>query len=214
MTDELAPRLDRKISVPDGRQAIYNFNSDVGTVLNNSGTINQNSVVVSIMPSGDRRQKRQSMRFNLSHYNLFVVEDEDFSFYEGSFLLDRRQVLCRCIDDKVRAAHPLSDPAVLDKVKTYPCVFAGVNERYGRPGDTQLAAMGAITDVSVAKDGIRVSYMTIKDIPQKALLEAAPALGIRVAQLMNELDDTHWTIKKADIQQAMLDVGVDVFSVL
>ncbi|MHB1153720.1 MAG: hypothetical protein ACYC00_15565, partial [Eubacteriales bacterium] len=99
----------------------------------------------------------------------------------------------------------------IEFIKTLPTIFASENTRYGRSDDTQQAFFGMVTDVRVQDNGVKIYYQTLNAIPQKRLNELTNELAI-VNRPFNELDRTHWTIKRVDLVEELRDAGITVYA--
>lgn len=65
---------------------------------------------------------------------------------------------------------------------------------------------------SKQEEAIELHFQILNWIPQQTVLGLADSLGIRRASAWNELDDTHWAVKKVKLTEVLKGVGVRVFT--
>jgi len=144
-------------------------------------------------------------------YNLFVIGGETFE--NDHFLVPKDRALNENstsfeIRDKLNS---LSPEAIL-KIRSFPSIFASENHRYGKTDDMQTAIYGFVTDIKIQDNGIKIYYACLNYIPQQRLNELAFELGIKGTSALNELNRTHWAIKKINLVEALRDAGIPVLS--
>ena len=59
---------------------------------------------------------------------------------------------------------------------------------------------------------IKVFYQLLNPLPQKRLNEIIDKLAIRGTSNFNELDRTHWTIKRIDLVAELREAGITVYA--
>lgn len=146
------------------------------------------------------------------YYNLFVIGDEDFS--AGHFIVPKDRALAELafITADIKAEYAsLSAPAI-EKIKTFPSIFASENHSYGRTDDAHYAIFGLITDIRIQENGIKVYFRFLNYIPQQKLNEISQKLAIRAKSTLNELNHTHWTIKQIDLIEELTVAGISVMA--
>ncbi|MFV0330716.1 MAG: hypothetical protein ACK5KL_12995 [Dysgonomonas sp.] len=151
--------------------------------------------------------------FSNEYYNLFVIGGEIFTqFTQGHFIVPKERALTESVSpDIVNLVNSLSHEAIAT-IKTFPALFADENCMYGRADSSQYAAYGFVTDVVKQDNGIKMYYQTLNAIPQQKLNEMAFNLAIAGTSAFNELNRTHWTIKKINLVEELRYAGISVLS--
>lgn len=188
-------------------QKIYN----VGHAENVS-TGNITNVILPNQQSGSTTATFQNSLSN-EYYNLFVIGGEIFTpFSQGHFIVPKERALTENVSsDIVNLVNSLSDKAI-ETIKTFPALFADENRMYARADNSQYAAYGFVTNVVKQDNGIKVYYQALNAIPQQELNEIAFNLAIQGTSAFNELNRTHWTIKKINLVEELRDAGISVLA--
>lgn len=142
--------------------------------------------------------------FNKEHYHLFVIEDA----LSGRFVMPSERALTESIalPIKERYAHLSAD--AIDEIKSFPAIFATENHQYGKTGDEHIAKLGFVTDVTVQDNGIRICASYFWDVAQQKLNDCREKLAIDGASSFNELNRTHWTIKRINLMEVLREEGL------
>lgn len=143
------------------------------------------------------------------HYNLFVVNDKNFT--RGRFSIATSRVLDKFIEPTVEQLFMPLDNEKIEAVKKIPSLFACENERIGVAGANQLAYFGFVTDVRIKENLVQFYYQLISKIPQQTLMDYHAILKIDSGYPGIELNHTHWTIKHANLVEALRAAGVSAF---
>lgn len=93
----------------------------------------------------------------------------------------------------------------IEFIKTLPAIFCDENANYGQVSDSQIALLGVVTDVFVQDIGIKIYYKTQYQIPQNTLNKIIGDLSIIGNEKYNELNRTHWCIKRNNLLQSLDD---------
>ena len=150
------------------------------------------------------------MNLKLDYYNLFVIGDE--TFCDGHFIVPKDRALTESTSQDVKAQFAaLSEDAIL-QIKTFPSLFTSENHRYGKTDDTHQAYFGLVTDVRIQDNGIKIYFRPLSAIPQQRLNEIAFKLAIQSASSTNELNRTHWAIKKVNLIEELKAAGISVLA--
>lgn len=114
-------------------------------------------------------------------------------------------------EEVVRELAELS-PEAIEVLKTYPALIMDKNKHHGRADASQKAVYGFITDIIELDEAIELHYQILNWIPQQTVLDLSDSLGIRRASAWNELDDTHWAVKKVKLTEVLKGTGIRVFT--
>ena len=164
--------------------------------------------------ASDRRQQVIAGNFGTSHeyYSLYVQFEEEF-YDQGHFYVRKDRALNTTLtSDSIRDEINALEPDAIDRIKTFPAIFCSENHDMGKTDDDQMAYYGLVTDVKVQDNGIKVYYRVLNAIPQQILNEHLFELGMHGNDRFNELNNTHWAIKRIDLVATLKEIGVSVFA--
>lgn len=148
--------------------------------------------------------------FNKEYYNLFAVDDDVLS---SDYILvgkDRALTVSEGVAPEISSQYACLTPEAIDKIRTFPALFASKNHQQGWTDDAHLAYIGVVTDIVIQESNIKVSFQCFCSIPQQKLNELASELEIQSAPFRNEFDHAHWAIKKVDIVGKLRAVGFSI----
>ena len=149
------------------------------------------------------------MAFNRTYYNIIVSYGLDVS-QDTPFVFDPKRALTEGMDDNLKEEFStLSDEAV-EKIKTFPTLFANENTAYGHTDEDQTLAFGYIRQIKVRKAGIKIYPHFLYLIPQQRLNEALMDLDLWGDNAFNEFNRTHWSIKKVDLISELQELGFQI----
>lgn len=146
---------------------------------------------------------------DLNYYNLFVIADEMF---KGKYFVvpkDHAIAVDRCTSEDLWELAYLSEECI-NIVKSFPAIFASTNHQFARTDDRYRAFWGIVRDVQVKEDGIWIYFFKYRKFSQQILNECKDAFGIGGTDFRNELDETHWAIKKVDVIEALNNNGCKI----
>ncbi|MEL7608827.1 MAG: hypothetical protein AAGU74_04930 [Bacillota bacterium] len=190
-----------------------NLPGDGNTLIAQANTVQQNVNLI-LMPRAQSLNNGivagVQQTFNCDYYNLFVVGEE--SFNSDHFLVPKDRALTESTIQEVKDALASLSPEAVATIKTFPALFASENHFYGRTDDTQNAYYGFVTDVKIQDNGIKIYFRTLNSVPQQQINEIAAELGLGRASLFNELNRTHWAIKRINLVEVLHDAGISVFT--
>jgi hypothetical protein len=72
------------------------------------------------------------------------------------------------------------------------------------------AILGRVTDVEVGTTTIKIHLQQSCTIPQQRLNEMAAQLDIKCAAMTNELNITHWAIKRVNLVEVLKSAGFSI----
>lgn len=186
-------------------------NTQIAYVQNYDGTSVTNVIVTGRHP-GETPAPAQGA-LNREYYNLFVMGGETFTAFSGGhFIVEKDRALTENVSPDIKKAVSSFHAEAIEFIKALPTIFAGENTHYGRSDDTQQAFFGMVTDVRVQDNGIKIYYQTLNAISQKRLNELMRELAIEGSPNFNELNRTHWTIKRVNLIEELRDAGITVYA--
>jgi hypothetical protein len=152
-----------------------------------------------------------SAALNLDYFNLFVTIDEPFEA-TGHFMMMTSRALTESMLPEVKAEFSSLSEGAIARIKTFPSLFANENFNFAEAGDDQYAFFGIVTNVRVQDNGIKVYYQLYSAIPQQRLNEIQDKLALEYATSFNELNRTHWSIKRINLIEELTEAGISVLA--
>ena len=194
-------------------------NNTCGTTLTQNGdnniqvahadTINQNVIIAPSIQNSNDAVKSLNQKHDYDCYNLFVIGGESF---DGSyFIVPKDRALTESTSQEMKNECAALTPEAIEKIKMYPALFASENENYGRAGSNQIAYYGYVTGVKIQDNGIKINFQKLNDIPQQLINDLAFELNLGRASSYNELNRTHWAIKRINLVEELKNKGIRVF---
>ena len=186
---------------------IHNSGDNVTQIANNQGgTINF------VFASANGALYNATTKISSEYYNLFVVGDEPFN--EGFFLIDKDRALTvtEGVAADISEQFASLSPEAQALIKTFPSIFASENHQYGHTDEAQLAVFGVVTDIRIQENGIKIYYQRFCTILQQRLNEIMLKLAIKGSSSFNELNRTHWTIKRINLIEELRAAGISVLT--
>lgn len=185
-------------------QTVFTHQGDNGLQIANQGTVNV------FLAGNNGAVYNAATAISTEYYNLFVVGDEPFA--ESHFLIgkDRALTISEGVAKDISAQFAALTPDVVDAIKSFPSIFASENRQYGRTDADHLAFFGLVTDVRVQENGIKIYYQKFSAFPQQRLNEIAFNLAIQGKPSFNELNRTHWAIKRINLTEELKAAGISV----
>ena len=143
---------------------------------------------------------------NSQYYNLIVTGEIEFENIQP-ITMSTDRVLTEYMDELKSEFLPLS-PRVQERILTFPTIFANENMYYGRANENQVFGLGYIHRIKVRHDAVRIYPQIICCLPQQKLNEACFELDMGGNSSFNELNRTHWSIKKIDLLAELRELGL------
>jgi hypothetical protein len=195
----------------DTRPTVFNQTGNKNTQIAHANNVNQ--VINIILPSITQSTGgliNSSVSLNREYYNLFVIGEEDF---QGEhFIVPKERALTESMSVEAKELFSsLSDDAIA-QIITFPSLFASENHQYGRTDDQHIAYFGLITNVKIQDNGIKIYFYKLAEIPQQKLNEISIKLALERASSLNELNRTHWAIKRIDLIEELWAAGISVLA--
>ena len=214
MSDKLQPGTPAVVPNSDTPTTI-NLPGDGNTLIAHANVVNSSSIT-NVIVAGQHTggiHASASGALNREYYNLFVMGGETFTAFSGGhFIVQKDRALTENVSPDIEKAVNSIHAEAIEFIKTLPTIFASENTRYGRSDDTQQAFFGMVTDVRVQDNGIKIYYQTLNAISQKRLNALMRELAIEGRPTFNELDRTHWTIKRVNLVEELRDAGITVYA--
>lgn len=143
------------------------------------------------------------------YYNLFVLGIEEYD--KPYFKVPRDRALNQYMTKETMAMFDSLTPEMIARIKTFPSLFLAENRQYGRPDDDQCVIYGFVSDVKIYDNDVKIYFCGYKnDIPQRVINDLLEELGLSGNGNFNELNRTHWSIKRADLIQELYEAQVPV----
>ena len=172
--------------------------------------LNVNVVAPTILPDGTIA--RTGSALSREYYNVFVVGcGGRFEEVAGSFLVMSRRAM-EYTDKDIRDRLIYLTETDRAEIQTFPSLFMYENADYGKAAPDQVAYFGRVTEIRPhGSDHIKVKYHLIKDIPQQRLNELLTELSLGGAKQFNELNRTHWAVKRVDLLDELSSAHIALF---
>ena len=153
--------------------------------------------------------QQSPITFNSTYYSIIVSTWLDLS-NDTHFVFARERALTEYMDDNLKKEFSsLSDEAI-EKIKTFPALFANEKTYYGHTSEDQTLAFGYIQKFKVRKDGIKIYPHFIYLIPQQRLNVSLMDLVLDGDNRFNEFNRTHWSIKKVDLASELQELRFQI----
>lgn len=153
-----------------------------------------------------------SVSMNRTHYNLFVIDGEDYT--GSSFSVHKSMVLTIGTPAEIRKAHIAFSPESMSTIRSFPALFCSPNHCYATTDAAHMAHYGIVTGISVHETDIKVSYQILnRNISQQLIIALSNELHIEGAKSFTELSETHWAIKPVDLITVIERTGCRLFKI-
>jgi hypothetical protein len=191
--------------------ATFTQTGDKNTQIAHANSVHQ---VINIFVPGMAHQPGNAMNtcvsLNLDCYNLFVIGEEDFQ--GGHFIIPKDRALTESMSSDAKKQFSALSADAITQIRTFPSLFASENHQYGRTDDSHIAYFGLVTDVKIQDNGIKVYFHKLSAIPQQKLNELTFELALGKAASFNELNRTHWAIKRVNLIEELRKAGISVLA--
>ena len=156
----------------------------------------------------------QGINFNRDYYNLFVWGADLKIEHLAPFKVDSDRALTEFMDSNIKEMFStLEDASTVQKVLSFPCLFANENRRSGRADADQTVGFGYIKQIKVRRNGVMIYPHVIYRLPQQRINEALFELDLHGNSSYNEFNRSHWSIKKIDLIAELIDMGFPLYEV-
>jgi hypothetical protein len=147
---------------------------------------------------------------NTNYYNLFVIGEETYS--DGHFIVPKDRALTESMAPETKTLFSSLSDDEIAQIKTFPSLFASENRGYGKTDEDHQACYGLVTDIRVQDNGIKIHFQPLSPISQQRLNEIIYKLGIQGTPSFNELNRTHWAIKRVNLIEELKAAGISVLA--
>ena len=124
-----------------------------------------------------------------------------------TFIFDPKRALTEGMSDELKEEFSTLSDEAIEKIKTFPTLFANENTAYGHTDEEQTLGFGYIRQIKVRQAGIKIYPHILYLIPQQRLNEALMELDLWGDNTFNEFNRTHWSIKKVDLISELQELG-------
>lgn len=146
----------------------------------------------------------EEIEVDFSCYNLFVITDEQF---RGKyFVVPKNKAISESTPADLMELADLT-PDKIAIVKKYPAIFANQNHSFAKTDDSHRAFFGIIRDIQIKEEGIWIYFHKMRKVKQQVFNEHATDFGIEGTEFKNELDCTHWSIKRVNVLETLEKAG-------
>lgn len=208
MPNELQPTTPSAIDISSGTPvSSVQQTGEKNVYANRVDTMNITIQTAAVAPQLLTQKPQQpAMTVDRTHYNLFVTYEIDFS-KSSPFTVDASRALTEYMDDDLKAEYATLSPEIIERIKSFPCIFANENLDYGHTDEDQTLGFGYIRQIKIRRDGIKIYPQILYLLPQQRLNEALFDLDIRGSSSFNEFNRMHWSIKKIDLIAELQELG-------
>lgn len=171
------------------------------------------NVSVLVMPSKKQESKAvisDALMVDNDLFHLVVVGG--CSLQNEVVTVSKEYALTASTVEEVMKELATLSPEAIEVLKTYPALIMDKNKHYGKADASQKAVYGFITDIIELDETVELHFQILNWIPQQTVLGLADSLGIRRASAWNELDDTHWAVKKVKLTEVLEGAGIRAFT--
>lgn len=179
-------------------------------IQNMTGNIGSPYFFIPSQPSTTGGITGTSFSLNTDYYNLFVIDDETSA--EGHFIAPKVRELTESMTDENKAQFSALTDEAISRIKTFPSLFVSENRHYGRTDEDHNAIFGLVSEVRIQDDGIKIHFQGLWSIPQQRLNEIACRLAMQGASSFDELNRTHWAIKRLNLIEELKAAGISVLA--
>ena len=182
------------------------LHGDNSTQVGYAEKVERNTTIVIAGAGSERTQQAMNGRhYSTDYYHLFCIGIEDYT--KGYFMVDGSRALTECIAPDLKEKYgKLNTPEIIDELMSFPALFTSENHSYGSTDETHIAYFGIVTGIKVREYGVQV----LTQIAQQRLNELSMELGFNNRYFTNELNRTHWTIKRIDLVETLHDAYLPV----
>lgn len=143
------------------------------------------------------------------YYNIFVLGIEEFD--KAYIKMPRDRSLNQYMAKETMALFDGLTPEMIARIKTMPSLFMAESRQYGHPDDDQRVIYGFVSDIKIYDNDAKIYFCGYKnDIPQSAINVLLDELGLVGNAKYNELNRTHWSIKRVDLIQELYEANIQV----
>lgn len=150
---------------------------------------------------------------NREYYNIFVLEAETFD--RPYFEIPRKRSLCECMSEETKEKFSGMTDEDKRQITEMPSLFMAENSQYGNADINQRVIYGFVTDYKIFENDVKIYWSGYKlDISQVRLNEMLEDLQLIGDNRFNEMNRTHWAIKRCDLIEKLreAEIAVPIFT--
>ena len=148
-------------------------------------------------------------RVDREYYNIFVLAGEEFD--RPYVKVPRDRSLNECMTEEAMAKFSSLTEENRAQIMTMPSLFMAENNKYGKADESQNVIYGFIPDIKVYDNYVKAYFCGYRlDVPQCRLNDLLDELQLVGDNRFNEMNRTHWSIKRCDLIQELLEAGVQI----
>jgi len=207
MSNEI--RVISAANLPANGKPQYSQSGNDAVMIPNYGTINMQITQQTVSMPYFGGNIYLPPKVDREYYNIFVLAGEEFD--RPYIKIPRDRALNQCMtQETIDKFAPMTEEN-RDQIKTMPSLFMAENNQYGKADESQNVIYGFAPDIKVYDNYVKVYYCGYKlDVPQWRLNELLEELQLVGNDKFNELNRTHWSIKRCDLIQELLEGGVQI----
>ena len=190
----------------------FNQNGDNNIQIGYVEKYENNAPTFILAPNNHSRARNngiQELKFNYNFYNLFVIGTEEYK--DPSFIVPKDRAPTESTAQDIKDMCDSLSPEAIKIIKTFPAIFASENHGYARTTEDHMAHYGYVLDVVPQDNGIKIYPYFLNEIKQQSLNLIAHNLDIAHAKSFNELNRTHWAIKRINLIEELERAKISVF---
>ena len=148
-------------------------------------------------------------RINREYYNIFVIGTEEYD--KPYFKVPRDRALSECMSKETKEKFSGMTKEDKQQIIMMPSLFMAENHQYGNADDGQKVIYGFVSDYKIYENDVKVFWCGYRlDIPQIRLNELLEELQLIGDNRFNEMNRTHWAIKRCDLIQELQEAGIEI----
>jgi hypothetical protein len=132
------------------------------------------------------------------YYNLFVIGGETFA--NGRFFVPPNRALTESIEPALKSEFAALNDSAKARLLTFPSLFM---DEIDRTNPDQTAYHGFVTGIAIQANGIRIAFQKLNPLLQHKLNEIYRVLALEGKLEFNELNRTHWTVKRINLLEEL-----------
>lgn len=150
------------------------------------------------------------IKLDRERFHVFVLDNEDYSGF--SFTVSTESAL-KYTDSQLEAHFsPLAEQHITELLKM-PCLFTVKNESFRTAFQNCPAFLGRLTEIRPQLGKICFDYEifeTVQKFSQEIINDNIQDFHLVSANVRNQLDEEHWSIRRGDLIQITKDNGIEV----
>lgn len=142
------------------------------------------------------------------YFNVIVCNDIDFTSV-NAFSIARSRVFENQNEYEVTEQFSDLTEHSIQRLKKFPTLFANENRKYGFTDDSQVLAYGYIEHIEVRGGSVWITPRYGFHLKQQQFNVSLAYYGLYTSYVLNELNRTHWAVKKLNLEEQLQKAGVE-----